>query len=148
MRLIGQEVDALAEHQLNEFAGERLLTGLALKCRSRPEADVARTVGIVRLRLKRIVVYLIEVASLMPIMDAVNRHSAYIQTRPFESFLPLFNADGEGYIVQCRSCHLHEPNCFGFEFIAADGNTEANVVRRVGHVRFGPALMYTQICVL
>jgi hypothetical protein len=39
MRLIGQEVDALAEHQLNEFAGERLLTGLALKCRSRPEAD-------------------------------------------------------------------------------------------------------------
>ncbi len=36
MRLIGQEVDALAEHQLNEFAGERLLTGLALKCRSRP----------------------------------------------------------------------------------------------------------------
>ena len=38
MRLIGQEVDALAEHQLNEFAGERLLTGLALKCRSRPEA--------------------------------------------------------------------------------------------------------------
>lgn len=40
MRLIGQEVDALAEHQLNEFAGERLLTGLALKCRSRPRADV------------------------------------------------------------------------------------------------------------
>ena len=39
MRLIGQEVDALAEHQLNEFAGERLLTGLALKCRSRPRAD-------------------------------------------------------------------------------------------------------------
>ena len=38
MRLIGQEVDALAEHQLNEFAGERLLTGLALKCRSRPDA--------------------------------------------------------------------------------------------------------------
>ena len=38
MRLIGQEVDALAEHQLNEFAGERLLTGLALKCRSRPTA--------------------------------------------------------------------------------------------------------------
>ena len=38
MRLIGQEVDALAEHQLNEFAGERLLTGLALKCRSRPGA--------------------------------------------------------------------------------------------------------------
>ncbi len=38
MRLIGQEVDALAEHQLNEFAGERLLTGLALKCRSRPVA--------------------------------------------------------------------------------------------------------------
>ncbi len=35
MRLIGQEVDALAEHQLNEFAGERLLTGLA---RSRPTA--------------------------------------------------------------------------------------------------------------
>ncbi len=27
MRLIGQKVDALAEHQLNEFAGERLLTG-------------------------------------------------------------------------------------------------------------------------
>ncbi len=43
MRLIGQEVDALAEHQLNEFAGERLLTGLALKCRSRPEADAGRT---------------------------------------------------------------------------------------------------------
>lgn len=42
MRLIGQEVDALAEHQLNEFAGERLLTGLALKCRSRPEADLGR----------------------------------------------------------------------------------------------------------
>lgn len=40
MRLIGQEVDALAEHQLNEFAGERLLTGLSLKCRSRPEAAV------------------------------------------------------------------------------------------------------------
>ena len=40
MRLIGQEVDALAEHQLNEFAGERLLTGLALKCRSRPEPVV------------------------------------------------------------------------------------------------------------
>ena len=40
MRLIGQEVDALAEHQLNEFAGERLLTGLALKCRSRPEDDL------------------------------------------------------------------------------------------------------------
>ena len=40
MRLIGQEVDALAEHQLNEFAGERLLTGLALKCRSRPEAAI------------------------------------------------------------------------------------------------------------
>ena len=40
MRLIGQEVDALAEHQLNEFAGERLLTGLALKCRSRPTAAV------------------------------------------------------------------------------------------------------------
>ncbi len=38
MRLIGQEVDALAEHQLNEFAGERLLTGLSLKCRSRPRA--------------------------------------------------------------------------------------------------------------
>lgn len=36
MRLIGQEVDALAEHQLNEFAGERLLAGLSLKCRSRP----------------------------------------------------------------------------------------------------------------
>ncbi len=35
MRLIGQKVDALAEHQLNEFAGERLLTGLSLKCRSR-----------------------------------------------------------------------------------------------------------------
>ena len=41
MRLIGQEVDALAEHQLNEFAGERLLTGLALKCRSRPGAATA-----------------------------------------------------------------------------------------------------------
>lgn len=40
MRLIGQEVDALAEHQLNEFAGERLLTGLALKCRSRPGAGI------------------------------------------------------------------------------------------------------------
>lgn len=40
MRLIGQEVDALTEHQLNEFAGERLLTGLALKCRSRPEAVI------------------------------------------------------------------------------------------------------------
>jgi len=40
MRLIGQEVDALAEHQLNEFAGERLLTGLALKCRSRPAAVI------------------------------------------------------------------------------------------------------------
>lgn len=40
MRLIGQEVDALAEHQLNEFAGERLLTGLALKCRSRPKAGI------------------------------------------------------------------------------------------------------------
>lgn len=40
MRLIGQEVDALAEHQLNEFAGERLLTGLALKCRSRPVVDI------------------------------------------------------------------------------------------------------------
>ena len=40
MRLIGQEVDALAEHQLNEFAGERLLTGLALKCRSRPIAVI------------------------------------------------------------------------------------------------------------
>lgn len=38
MRLIGQKVDALAEHQLNEFAGERLLTGLSLKCRSRSEA--------------------------------------------------------------------------------------------------------------
>lgn len=36
MRLIGQKVDALAEHQLNEFACERLLTGLSLKCRSRP----------------------------------------------------------------------------------------------------------------
>ena len=34
MRLIGQKVDALAEHQLNEFAGERLLTGLSLKCRT------------------------------------------------------------------------------------------------------------------
>lgn len=42
MRLIGQEVDALAEHQLNEFAGERLLTGLALKCRSRPKAAIAK----------------------------------------------------------------------------------------------------------
>ena len=40
MRLIGQKVDALAEHQLNEFAGERLLTGLALKCRSRPGAGI------------------------------------------------------------------------------------------------------------
>ena len=40
MRLIGQEVDALAEHQLNEFAGERLLAGLSLKCRSRPEAVI------------------------------------------------------------------------------------------------------------
>jgi hypothetical protein len=40
MRLIGQEVDALAEHQLNEFAGERLLTGLSLKFRSRPKAVV------------------------------------------------------------------------------------------------------------
>ena len=40
MRLIGQEVDALAEHQLNEFAGERLLTGLSLTglARSRPTA--------------------------------------------------------------------------------------------------------------
>ena len=43
MRLIGQEVDALAEHQLNEFAGERLLTGLALKCRSRPGAADRQT---------------------------------------------------------------------------------------------------------
>lgn len=42
MRLIGQEVDALAEHQLNEFAGERLLAGLSLKCRSRPKPDVHR----------------------------------------------------------------------------------------------------------
>lgn len=39
MRLIGQEVDALAEHQLNEFAGERLLTGLSLKFHGRSEAD-------------------------------------------------------------------------------------------------------------
>ena len=43
MRLIGQKVDALAEHQLNEFAGERLLTGLSLKCRSRPEAAIHET---------------------------------------------------------------------------------------------------------
>lgn len=40
MRLIGQKVDALAEHQLNEFACERLLTGLSLKCRSRPETVI------------------------------------------------------------------------------------------------------------
>lgn len=40
MRLIGQKVDALAEHQLNEFAGERLLTGLSLKCRNRPKAVI------------------------------------------------------------------------------------------------------------
>ena len=43
MRLIGQEVDALAEHQLNEFAGERLLAGLSLKCRSRREAAIHET---------------------------------------------------------------------------------------------------------
>lgn len=43
MRLIGQKVDALAEHQLNEFAGERLLTGLSLKCRSWPKAGIQGT---------------------------------------------------------------------------------------------------------
>lgn len=51
MRLIGQKVDALAEHQLNEFAGERLLTGLSLKCRSRPEAELRLTDASVGFRL-------------------------------------------------------------------------------------------------
>ena len=54
MRLIGQEVDALAEHQLNEFAGERLLTGLALKCRSRPEAAVLRVNASGRSKLRAV----------------------------------------------------------------------------------------------
>lgn len=45
MRLIGQEVDALAEHQLNEFAGERLLTGLSLKFRSRPGTVIYPTLA-------------------------------------------------------------------------------------------------------
>ena len=40
MRLIGQKVDALAEHQLNEFAGERLLTGVSFKFPCRPIAVV------------------------------------------------------------------------------------------------------------
>ena len=55
MRLIGQEVDALAEHQLNEFAGERLLTGLALKCRSRPLAEVRHFDPKTRFRLVTVV---------------------------------------------------------------------------------------------
>ena len=55
MRLIGQEVDALAEHQLNEFAGERLLTGLALKCRSRPLAEVRHFDPKTRFRLGAVV---------------------------------------------------------------------------------------------
>lgn len=38
MRLIGQEVDALAVLQLYKFSGERLLTGVSLNYRSRPEA--------------------------------------------------------------------------------------------------------------
>ena len=43
MRLIAPEGDTLAKLQPNEFAGERLLAGLSLKCRSRPEAAIHET---------------------------------------------------------------------------------------------------------
>ena len=52
MRLIGQKVDALAEHQLNEFDGERLVTGLFLKCSSRTEAAIHETYLFVCLKIK------------------------------------------------------------------------------------------------
>ena len=39
MRLIGQKVDALAVLQLYKFSDERLLTGVSLNYRPRPEAD-------------------------------------------------------------------------------------------------------------
>ena len=40
MRLIGPKVDALGVLQSSEFAGERLLTGVSLNYRCRPEAAV------------------------------------------------------------------------------------------------------------
>lgn len=40
MRLIGQKVDALAVLQLYKFSDERLLTGVSLNYRPRPEAAV------------------------------------------------------------------------------------------------------------
>lgn len=39
MRLIFQEVDALAVLQLHKFSDERLLTGVSLNYRFRPVAD-------------------------------------------------------------------------------------------------------------
>ena len=39
MRLIGQKVYALAVLQLYKFSDERLLTGVSLNYRPRPEAD-------------------------------------------------------------------------------------------------------------
>mgnify|MGYP000456274944 CR=1 FL=1 len=41
MRLIGQKVDALAVLQLYKFSDERLLTGVSLNYRPRPEAVLA-----------------------------------------------------------------------------------------------------------
>ena len=42
MRLIAQEGDTLAKLQPNEFAGERLLTGVSFNFCSRPEADFSK----------------------------------------------------------------------------------------------------------
>lgn len=46
MRLIAPEVDALGELQSLEFAGERLLTGVSLNYRCRPETVIHSDIGL------------------------------------------------------------------------------------------------------
>lgn len=55
MRLIFQEVDALAVLQLHKFSDERLLTGVSLNYRFRPEAVVQRMAANGRSKLLAVV---------------------------------------------------------------------------------------------